>query len=131
DALGALFGSGSRLGSLTGQINMKLRYQHDEKSGLPIGTGDLAIDDIRINGVSLLDEVRGLVRVAADRLEIVNLQGLFADGALTASAVVFFDPSRRGSFRLDIDGAEMTQALAPWEKLAAKVRGTFEARLQG
>ncbi|HEV3341062.1 MAG TPA: hypothetical protein VG125_11920, partial [Pirellulales bacterium] len=131
DALAALFSMGSALGSLKGQINLNLRYRHDDKSGRPIGAGDLAIDDLRLNEVSLLDEVRGLVRVAADRVEIVNLQGLFADGALTASAVAFLDPARRGSFQLDIDGAEMAQALAPWHKLSSKVRGTFDAQLQG
>jgi hypothetical protein len=131
DALAALFSTGSTLGSLTGQINVNVRYRHEEKSGLPMGAGNLAIDDLRLDEVSLLDEVRGLVRVAADRIEIVNVQGLFADGTVTASAVAFLDPARRGSFQLDIDGAEMAQALGPWRSLASKVRGAFDAQLQG
>ncbi|HWB14020.1 MAG TPA: AsmA-like C-terminal region-containing protein [Pirellulales bacterium] len=130
DALAPLFGIGSTLSSLTGQINVNLPYRHDEKTGLPIGAGELAIDDIRLNDVSLLDEVRGVVRLGADRVEIASLQGLFADGSLTASAVAFFHPARRGSVDLDIDGAEMAQAFAPWHNLASKLRGTFDARLQ-
>jgi hypothetical protein len=131
DALTPLFAAGSALGTLTGRINLNVHYLHDKSTGLPNGAGDLAIDDLRLNEVSLLDEVRGVVRLAADRIEIVNLQGLFAGGALTATAVAYFDPSRRGSAHVDIDGAEIAQALAPVPKLAAKTRGMFDAQLQG
>lgn len=131
DALIPLFSQGSALSSLTGQINVNVRYQHDDKTGVPTGAGQLAIDDLRLDEVSLLDEIRGLVRVRGDRIEVANLQGLFAGGAVTASAVAFLDPARRGSFRADISSAEIAEALAPLPKLAAKVRGTFDAQLRG
>lgn len=131
DALAPLFRSRGAFDSVTGQINVELRYQHAAETGLPSGTGDLAIDDLRLGGIALLDEVRGRLRVAGDRLEIVNLQGVYAGGALTASAVVFFNPARRGSFRADIDGAEIAEAIAPWPPIASKLRGTVDAQLRG
>jgi hypothetical protein len=130
-ALAPLFREQAALGTLTGQVNVNVHYQHDEKTGLPSGAGDLDIDDLRIDDVALLSGVHAVVRVAADRIEIANVEGALAGGSLNASATLYFDPRRRGSFRASIGDADLAQVLVPWGRIAARSRGVIDAQIQG
>lgn len=131
DALTPLLGAQSTLGSLTGLVTINVRYRHDEQTGAPTGTGDLQVDDVRLNGETLLDELQGVIRLTADRLEMTNAEARLAGGSLTASGYAFLDPRRRGMFRLTIGNADVAQLLAPWPRSGSQIRGVIDAQLEG
>ncbi|HET6881581.1 MAG TPA: AsmA-like C-terminal region-containing protein [Pirellulales bacterium] len=129
DALTPLVGGRGNLSSLTGGVRAHVKYRHAEKTGLPEGSGNLALDDVRLNGGDLLDALRGTVRVSGDRIEIVSANAALAGGSLTLSGVVFFNPNCRGSLRITVSGADARQLLAPMPQLASKLRGVVDAQL--
>jgi hypothetical protein len=131
DALTPLLGAQGRLDSLSGRVSANVRYRHAAKTGLPEGAGDLAIDDVRLNGTAVLDALRGAVRVRNDRIEVTSANAALAGGSLTLSGVAFFDPRRRGSFRLNVSGADLAQLLSSVPQMASKVRGVADAQLDG
>lgn len=130
DALTPLVGMEGALDSFTGTLGAEVEYRH-EKSGLPAGAGQVTIDDLRLGGGDLLDELRGRILVAADRVEITNVDAALGGGSLNLSGLVYLDPRRRGSFRLKVNGADLAQLLAPWPQIASKTRGIVDAQLQG
>jgi translocation and assembly module TamB len=131
DALTPLLAANSTLDSLTGLISVNVRYRHDERTGVPTGTGDLKIDAVRLNGEPLFDELHGVIRLAADRLEMMNADAAIAGGSLTASGYAFLDPRRRGMFRITIGNADVAQLLAPWPRPGAQIRGVIDAQVEG
>ncbi|MGH7140095.1 MAG: AsmA-like C-terminal region-containing protein, partial [Pirellulales bacterium] len=131
EALTPLLAAQRTLDSLTGLVSINLRYRHDEQTGTPTGAGDLKIDGVRLNGEPLFDELRGIIRLAADRLEVTNADATLAGGALTASGYAFLDPRRRGLFRITVGNADIAQLLAPWPKSGSQMRGVIDAQLEG
>ena len=118
-------------GTITGQVNLIVPYRHDPNTGLPTGNGQLAVDNLMVNGIMLFDELRGQVRLAGDRVELTNLSGLFADGSLAGYATIYLDPTRRGSFEISLSGVELAQLVALVPKGPRGIRGTLDAQLQG
>ncbi|HEX7376380.1 MAG TPA: AsmA-like C-terminal region-containing protein [Pirellulales bacterium] len=130
ETIAALLGTDSAMGSLTGTIGADVAYRHAE-NGLPTGAGRITIDDLRLNGGDLLDELRGRILLAADRVEITDVNASLGGGMLNMSAVIYLDPRRRGLFRLNVDSADLAQLLAPWPRIAAQVTGLVDAQLRG
>lgn len=130
ETIAALLGTDSAMASLTGTVGAEVAYRHAE-NGLPTGAGRITIDRLRLNGGDLLDELRGRILLAADRVEITDVNASLGGGLLNMSAVTYLDPRRRGLFRLNVDNADLAQLLAPWPRIAAQVGGLVDAQLSG
>lgn len=117
--------------ALSGTLSVDVKYRHDPATGQPLGSGDLTLNDVQYEGVGLLDEVHGQIRMLPGQMEVANVSGIVAGGQLLGSATVFLQPGRRSTFLLAINGAEAADLLSLVPRLASQVRGTIDAQLRG
>lgn len=117
--------------TLSGTLTMNVNYRHDPNTGQPLGSGDLALNNVQYEGIDLLDEVRGQIRMLPGQMDVANVSGIVAGGQLLGSATVSLQAGRRSTFLLAIDGAEAAEALSLWPRLAGQVRGTIDAQVRG
>ncbi|HJT32725.1 MAG TPA: AsmA-like C-terminal region-containing protein [Pirellulales bacterium] len=117
--------------ALSGTLSIDVKYRHDPATGQPLGSGDLTLNDVQYEGVGLLDEVHGQIRMLPGQMEVANVSGIVASGQLLASATLFLQPGRRSTFQVAINGAEAADLLSLVPRLASRVRGTIDAQLRG
>ncbi len=132
----------SLLRPLGGSLNATLDYRFGP-DGLPIGTGRLWIGDVRFEDSQLASEVHADLLLGVRGLEIREINGDLAGGAIRGLVVVNLRRPDAGLFNLTLEQAETSRLLLPFitpiqqtgrvEALSAPapVEGPVEVSLRG
>ncbi len=118
------------LESLDGMASVEFDYEHDDESGLPLGTCRLSVDDVRFNDERLADRVRVAARLTGDRIELEHATGELAEGRFTMRGVTHLSRDRHSEYEAELYGAEVKRLLFAWPALAVHSRGVADLALR-
>ncbi len=116
---------------LAGDIDIQLDLQVGGTARPGVATGWVELRDVRWDGTQLLQQVKGRIELAEGRLRLFDVETRLVDGR--ASAELSFAPAagNEGSFAVRLERVRARRLLAPWPKLARRVQGSFDFRLEG
>src|SRR5262249_39342510 len=115
---------------LRGRLNVDLAYQSNGPDRMPRGEGQLLVQRLRWDRSGLADTIQGDLYVDPEALRLRNVNGSVGRGLLRGQGSYHFQPPVRSSLDLALDGADVSQLLAPWPRLAALVDGNLDIRLR-
>lgn len=131
-ALDAISAGRGPLSELSGKLNADVHFQHEKQSGLPMGEGTLAIDDLRFNAIDVARDMRGRLRVTPQGVDLVDLTSTVAGGRMSASGSVYLQAGRRSTFFIRLEDADVAELLAALSPTAPRpARGTIDMQLRG
>jgi hypothetical protein len=127
----AALGGGDGDYAIRGFADGEMAFQFDVDDFHPVGRGRITIGDLTWQDKLLTTRIQADVVLDPKELTVQDVSATIAQGTVLGRVVLPREPGRAGWFRIEIDGADAAQVLAPWPELAEHVAGSLEVRLRG
>ncbi|MCA9139372.1 MAG: hypothetical protein KDB00_21505, partial [Planctomycetales bacterium] len=96
-----------------------------------ICTATASTERLRWDHSRLSERMTATVQLQPDRIELVSVDGRFADGRLSGRADVTIGGDPRGTFQFNLDRANLRLAAAPLGRSASSASGSGSIRVNG
>jgi hypothetical protein len=127
---------GLPLEPLNGVLSLSVDYVLDPVTGEPVGSGRVEIRNLGW-GRSVDSDLRATIRITGDVIDLPDLSGRFADGAIRGRIRYNLTRPARSFYTLTLDGADAAVLLAPYGfnwlggRFSIGARGNLGPRLRG
>jgi hypothetical protein len=124
-----------RLGRLRGVMSFDLPFDHDARTGWPVGRGRFEVRDVRWQDSELSDGLAGELRVSPGTIRLRDVSGVLGGGVLRL--YVTYSPRQpgRNTFSLSLSHAEASKLLVfppgGLSEHAELVQGAVDVSLRG
>lgn len=115
---------------LNGVLDLDLNFEHDAKTGFPLGNGKVSLTDVRWGREELSDRIVGDIQLTGTSVQLRNARGRFARGALALDISHTLTQPGRGEVMLRLTRAELSQVLSPFPELESRLSGQFDLMIR-